>query len=190
MKSLYCSLCYLLVRCHSVAVHSTRLMLFCYFVVMLYPCWWDTVGHDYLGLIQTLVVVLMLEQSCLFAYLAVVAEWRTASYASSRRPVPCLLFRPLSRVFRYIWPTCHSLFSVICRPFRPQRTCPGCMLPIWGSFVTPTVRSPRRVAFLQGLCMGPHLSSATLPHHHTTTPAHVASMSLHIHIRCRPCVVV
>ena len=58
----------------------------------------DTVGLDYLGLLQALVVVPMLMQSCLDAFLAVVVEVKDSLHASHRVLFRCYFSsRPTNR---------------------------------------------------------------------------------------------
>jgi len=67
-------------------------------LISVYPYWLDTVGLVYLGLLQALVVVPMLVQSCLDAFLATVVEVKDSLRASPRVLFRCYFSsRPTSR---------------------------------------------------------------------------------------------
>jgi len=68
-------------------------------LISVYPYWLDTIGLVYLGLLQALVVVPMLMQSCLDAFLAAVVEVKDSLRASPRVLFRCYFSsRPTSRL--------------------------------------------------------------------------------------------
>jgi len=68
-------------------------------LISVYPYWLDTIGLVYLGLLQALVVVPVLVQSCLDASLATIVEVKDSLRASPRVLSPYCYFssRPTSR---------------------------------------------------------------------------------------------
>jgi len=151
-----------------------------YRLIVLYPSCLGTIGLVYLGLLQALVVVPMLVQSCLDAFLATVVEVKGSPRASPRVLFRCCFSsRPTSRSSLAPVPLGSTIFSSDARG--PPGSTFGCGHSTPSNRLSAYVPHDPRVVFFRArvpivfLCTAETargvltLSPATSLHYHTST---------------------